>query len=123
MEQIPEITPRDLFVESLKAFKNILNGISYFDYKEIKKGFGIDFFDDELNFYSKHLNDMYETIFSFRPIESLSHELNQRNMVKLLDYIEQLSQINENIYKEPLIKLNLSLIFNYFTKSIWEKIY
>ena len=121
MEQIPEITPRDLFVESLKAFKNILNGISYFDYKEIKKGFCIDFFDDELNFYSKHLNNMNETIFSFRPIESLSHELNQRNMVKLLDYIEQLSQINENIYKEPLIKLNLSLIFNYFTNRFGKK--
>ena len=40
-----------LFNETLNAFKNIIEGIFIYKYKNISKEFGIDFFDDDINFY------------------------------------------------------------------------
>ena len=111
-----------LFNEILETIKTILNGKAIGGYKYVSKEFGIDFFDDESNFYSKHLNDMFDTSFPVNPIESLEHQINQRNLILLLEYFEYLNENNENIYKEPLIKLNLSLIIGFFTQRFGKKV-
>ena len=99
-----------------------MNGKAIAGYKYVSKEFGIDFFDDESNFYSKHLNDMFDTSFPVNPIESLEHQITQRNLILLLEYFEYLNENNENIYKEPLIKLNLSLIIGFFTQRFGKKV-
>ena len=124
MEEEPEMDGKSLFNESLVAFKKILNILDGFivgGYKTISREYGIDFFDDEKNFYLKLLNDLYKASYTANPIEILNHELNQRNLILLIQYIEQLSQVNEQIYKEPLIKINLAIIFGYFTDRFGKK--
>lgn len=110
-----------LFNETLNAFKNIIEGIFIYKYKNISKEFGIDFFDDDINFYSKLLNDMCDASFPVHPIKLLSHELNQRNLIILIKLIQQLSQYRHNLYKDPIIKINLSIIIGYFTNGFGKK--
>ena len=124
MDIEPKINGKLLFNESLAAFKNILNiydGFTYGEYKNISKEYGIDFFDDDINLYSKFVNDLYRANYPTNPIEILNHKINQRNLILLIQYIEQLSKVNKNIYKEPLIKINLTIIFGYFTDRLGEK--
>ena len=124
MDIEPKINGKLLFNESLAAFKNILNiydGFTYGEYKNISKEYGIDFFDDDINLYSKFVNDLYRANHPTNPIEILNHKINQRNLILLIQYIEQLSKVNKNIYKEPLIKINLAIIFGYFTDRLGEK--
>lgn len=124
MDIEPKINGKLLFNESLAAFKNILNiydGFTYGEYKNISKEYGIDFFDDDINLYSKFVNDLYRANYPTNPIEILNHKINQRNLILLIQYIEQLSKVNKNIYKEPLIKINLAIIFGYFTDRLGEK--
>jgi len=64
---------------------------------------------------------MYKASYPMKPLKLLDYEINQRNLLLLLNYIEQLSQYKENIYKEPLIKLNLSLIIGFFTNRYSKK--
>ena len=72
--------PKALFNEILEIIKTFLNGKDIGEgYKIVSKEFGIDFFDDEYNFYSKHLNDMFEISFPVNPINLLEHQINQRN--------------------------------------------
>ena len=124
MDIEPKINGKLLFNESLAAFKNILNiydGFTYGEYKNISKEYGIDFFDDDINLYSKFVNNLYRANYPTNPIEILNHKINQRNLILLIQYIEQLSKVNKNIYKEPLIKINLAIIFGYFTDRLGEK--
>ena len=110
-----------LFIETLKAFKNIIGRIFIDEYKSITKEFGIDFFNDDINFYSKLLNDMCDASFPVHPIKLLSHELNQRNLIILIEFIQQISQFKHNLYKDPIIKLNLSIIIGFFTNGFGKK--
>ena len=124
MDIEPKINGKSLFNESLATFKKILDifdGSTYGESKNISKEYGIDFFDDDINLYSKFINDLYKANFPTNPIEILNHEINQRNLILLIQYIEQLSRVNENIYKEPLIKINLAIIFGYFIDRFEKK--
>ena len=112
---------KSLFKEALNALKSLLIGENIFQYRNCSKECGINFFDDNINFYLKYLKDGFNSLFPIEPIEILVHELNQRNLIILLEYIEQLSKSIEDIYRDPLIKLNLSLIFGYFTDRLGKK--
>lgn len=124
MDIEPKINGKPLFNESLAAFKkalDIYDGFTYGECMNISKEYGINFFDDDINLYSKFVNDLYRANYPTNPIEILNHEINQRNLILLIQYIEQLSRVNENIYKEPLIKINLAIIFGYFTDRFGKK--
>ena len=64
---------------------------------------------------------MCDASFPVHPIKLLSHELNQRNLIILIEFIQQISQFKHNLYKDPIIKLNLSIIIGFFTNGFGKK--
>ena len=58
-----------LFNETLKAFKNIIEGIFIYEYRNVSNELGIDFFNDDINFCSKLLNDICDANFPDHPLK------------------------------------------------------
>ena len=73
-----------------------------------------NYLDTDLIFYSRLLNDLSSiNAFSIQ-INKIEHKMNQRNLFLFLKYLKNLLNKNPDIYKDPLIKLNISIIIGFF---------
>lgn len=81
------------------------------------------FFDNDLNFYSKILNDLYSLLRSnlINQINRIEHKMNQRNLFLFLQYLKYLLNKITDIYKDSLIKLNISIIVGFFKSGYGKK--
>ena len=91
------------------------------DRKKIRKEFDLDFFDDDLCFYTKILSRLKygkELDKVFVNLKGASKIL-KRNLVIFLDYLKELIKTNKfyYLYKDPLVKIDISLILDYLVNK------
>lgn len=79
-----------------------------------------EYMNDDLIFYSKLLKDLRYIKRDSIEINKIEHKMNQRSLFLFLKYLKNLLTKKPNIYKEPLIKLNISIIVGFF-KAGYEK--
>ena len=80
-----------------------------------------NYLDNDLIFYSRLLNDLsLINAFSIQ-INKIEHKMNQRNLFLFLKYLKNLLNKNPDIYKDPLIKLNISIIIGFFKSGYGKK--
>ena len=109
------------FVDSiLKIINNKAPSISIDINNNIKTDLGFDYFDDDNSFYTKILShfaceDLTKIIDTFIQ----SSDIFLRNLYIFMMYIQSLINTNkfELLYKDPIIKLDISLIIEYLANK------
>ena len=97
------------------------------DTKKIKKEFDFNFFDEDSNFYIKVLSHPTDNTDDKNKIYQNIHKSPKfflRNLIIFLNYLKLLlkANVDVNLYKDPIIKLDISLIIGYLVNKYGAKI-
>ena len=96
------------------------------DPQKLKDEFDFNSFDDDELFYSKilsHLLDENDNKNIFENIRNLPNFF-LRNLIVFLEYLQALINSNkyQELYQDPIVKLDISIIIGYLTNKLGEKI-
>ena len=108
------------FVDSILKIINDERPSITIDFQNLKSDFDFDFFDDDISFYTKILSHFCRKDLS-KIVDTItqSSEIFLRNLFQLMKYIQSLIDTNkfELLYKDPIIKLDISLIIGYLVNK------
>ena len=81
------------------------------------------YMNDDLLFYSRILDDLISIqCYDIQLLDKIVHKMNQRNLFLFLKYLTILLTKKPELYKEPLIKLNISIIVGFFKSGLGDKL-
>ena len=90
------------------------------DNQNLKSDFDFGFFDDDISFYTKILSHFIdEDLTKILKNITQTSDIFKRNLVQFMMYIQSLINTNkfELLYKDPIIKLDISLIMGYLVNN------
>ncbi len=82
--------------------------------KSVNNLMNINFFDNNIEFYQKIFNSFENIPFYKISLNRILPIINQRNFIIYLQYLKKIIIEAQNAYKNPIIKINISLIISYF---------
>ena len=106
------------FINSLLKIMNKENPIVNFNIEKLKDNFDFDFFNDDISFYTKVLShfdgeDLTKILDNITKISNIF----LRNLYVFLKYLQSLINEFKLLYKDPIIKLDVSLIIGYLVNK------
>ena len=90
------------------------------DKQNLKSDFDFGFFDDDISFYTEILSHFIdEDLTKILKNITQTSDIFKRNLVQFMMYIQSLINTNkfELLYKDPIIKLDISLIMGYLVNN------
>ena len=90
------------------------------DNQNLKSDFDFGFFDDDISFYTEILSHFIdEDLTKILKNITQTSDIFKRNLVQFMMYIQSLINTNkfELLYKDPIIKLDISLIMGYLVNN------
>ena len=105
------------FINSLLKTMNKENPNVNFNIEKLKDNFDFDFFNDDISFYTKVLShfdgeDLTKILDNITKISNIF----LRNLYVFLKYLQSLIEF-KLLYKDPIIKLDVSLIIGYLVNK------
>jgi len=112
------------FVNSIVKIINHEKHTIKIDKIEKVSEFDLKFFDNDYNFYMKILSNLSHEK-SIKVLDNINKASKSflRNLVVFLEYLKAIINTNkyDQLYKDPIVKLDISLIIGYLTEKYGEK--